>query len=136
MGLYNLVFGQNPTSDYLLGLLGLSKSTVGRFRDCWVTEKGNIAVYTRNGGGNRGCWNAFAGREGDECKQGCPGCTINFILPKHPLYLYDEDDDFDRTYATIYFKAPAGAEEVLKALAENRDPSKEWGAFIEKLKEA
>jgi hypothetical protein len=55
MSLYNMVFGQNPIADLLLGILGLTREDVGRFRDAFVSE-GQIAIYTRNGGGNRECW--------------------------------------------------------------------------------
>jgi hypothetical protein len=43
------------------------------------------------------------------------------------LYDYDEDDDFDCTYANIYFKHPEGYSEVLKEMAEGTiTPSEKW----------
>ena len=63
---------------------------VGRFRDAHLEEDGKvIAIYTRNGGGNRGwLWWAWE------------------ILRKHPQYISDKDDEFDSTYATIRFRTP------------------------------
>lgn len=115
MGLYNMLFGQNPEADFLLGLVDLTRDEVGRFRDCFVNEDGTeIAVYTRNGGGNREDYMPdFSG---------------------HPLYLRDEDDDFDCTYATIYFTVPEQAKALVKDLAEKRDPNKLWLETLEALK--
>ena len=104
MSLYNLMFGESPNADALLALIGLTPGDVGRYRDCYLTKDGRIAVYTRNGGGNRECW----GSDEDPCN--CPGCVIEERLPKHPLYLSDEDDEFDCTYATIYFRLPESAD--------------------------
>jgi len=115
MSMYNALFGQNPHADILLGILGLSKGDVGRFRDCYVDELDGeqvIAVYTRNGGGNRECWEDD---DNDGCD--CPGCVISYCLPDHPNYLRDEDDDFDCTYATIYFSIPEPSLPLLKFLA-------------------
>jgi hypothetical protein len=119
MGLYNLVHGTNPASDWLLGLLNLTRTDVGRFRDAWVSKADDgrleIAVYTRNGGGNRADY--------------MPDFSA------HPLYLRDEDDDFDCTYATIYFSAPVEALSLLAGLEENRDPSAEWAKALDALRE-
>lgn len=131
MGLYNMVFGQNSTSDAILATLGLTRSDVGRFRDCFVAN-GEIAVYTRNGGGNRECWEEK--EEGADCL--CPGCIME-KLPNHPYYLRDEDDDFDCTYATIYFRFPEKFAEELKKLdsGEKFDPSQRWLDAIEAMKQ-
>ena len=118
MSLYNMVFGVNPMTQVLLSMLDLyvgaekgdRKWPTGRFRDVNVEERDGkkvIAVFTRNGGGNRQCWddgsNSYKG-EGGRCE--CPGCVISNILPKHPNYIESVDDDFDSTYATIYFEVP------------------------------
>ncbi len=175
MSLYNALFGTNPASDFFLGLLNLTREDVGRFRDVYL-DGDEIAVYTRNGSGNRECSCAISPKyapkacggpsyeeEVDEtvtitaaeaaekgykllsiymgdnkqmaltgrrvmetrwrCKEpssescACTGCIITYRLPEHPLYLRDEDDDFDATYATIYFRAPAGTTELLKAMS-------------------
>ena len=105
MGLYNIVVGdghENERGAFLLAVLG--NPEVGRFRDAWV-EKGEdgepvIAIHTRTGGGNR---EAYAAQ--------------NDGLAAHPLYLRDEDDSFDSTYATWYFRTPPEHRDALAATA-------------------
>lgn len=105
MSLYNMLFGRNPYSQILLSLLGLSESDCGRFRDCFTNENGTeIHVYTRNGGGNR-----------EEYQD-----TID-ELAKHPCYLSDADDDYDCTYATIVFRVPDGASDIVAKIADQTD---------------
>lgn len=115
MSMYNMVFGQNGLSGAILATLGLTAGDCGRFRDCFISE-GKIAVYTRNGGNNR--------------EDYMPDFS------SHPHYLHDEDDDFDCTYATIYFKFPDEFAEQLKKLdsGEKFDPDARWLAAIEALK--
>lgn len=127
-GLYNMLFGRNPGSEVILATLGLTTKDVGRFRDCYVAN-GEIAVYTRNGGGNREHWDDD--REGGEgCS--CTGCIITYSLPRHPCYLRDKDDDFDCTYATIYFKFPEEYADGLRAMdtGEKWDPDARWQAML------
>lgn len=116
MSLYNIMFGENPASEAILATLGLSPTDCGRFRDCFIA-KGEIAVYTRNGGNNR------------------EDCMPDFS--QHPNYLRDEDDDFDSTYATIYFSFPDTYAEELKRLdgGETFDPSERWLKALEALKQ-
>ena len=88
MSLYNILFGKNPDTAAILSALSLSEASIQRFRDCWIDEDNNrIVIYTRTGGGNREYF-------------------PNEALTSHPLYLYDEDDDFDNTYASYYFSLP------------------------------
>jgi hypothetical protein len=140
MSMYGLVNGQNPHSDQLLALIGLTKDDFHRFRDAFVEGGENgapeIHAYTRSGGGNRDCsaWTAANAKEiaidmkepvpqsdvdCDEC-EGVhhPWCSVfkrERLLQEHPLYLTDVDDEFDRTYATFKFRVPvpAVAEEFL-----------------------
>ena len=192
--MYGLMFGENPASEFLLALLDLTKDDVGRFRDAYVEKDGEeIAVYTRNGGGNRECWhvdspewgissckheareeetdeivtltpeeieakgykpiNVFVGgkRQAKTGKRimktcytclepasaecGCTGCVIGYRLPAHPLYLRDEDDEFDSTYATIYFRTPEQAVALLKDLVAQEKPNEAWLRTIRELKE-
>lgn len=77
---------------------------VGRFRDIWLNEDGTeIHLFTRNGGGNRVCWNDSA-TPGVLCE--CPGCIQTYLLPTHKNYLSDSDDDFDNTFAITIFSVP------------------------------
>lgn len=146
-GLYGALFGENPRADVLLATLGLTRADVGRFRDCFISE-GKIAVYTRNGGGNRDHWERFIKtpgsgpvaleeneqEEGPDCD--CPGCIITYRLPKHPHYSHDRDDEFDSTYSTIYFNFPPEYAEDLGRLdtGEKFDPSKRWQDMLASLK--
>jgi hypothetical protein len=101
--MYNMLFGNGERGHFLLAQLGFkSLSEVGRYRDGWL-EKGEnkvprIAIYTRNGGGNR---------ENLE--------EVFNKLKSHPDYLFDKDDDYDNTYATIYFKCPKDLTDILTA---------------------
>lgn len=92
MGLYNAIFGVNPNAGKILEALGLLPGQIGRFRDAFIIG-GEIAVYTRMGGPNR-----------EEYREQIEA------LRSHPCYLRDEDDDFDSTYATFYFRIPHGFE--------------------------
>lgn len=132
MSMYNIIFGVNPLSVVVLATLGLTRKDVGRFRDCFVTEDNEIAVYTRNGGGNREHFDIDGTEEGADCD--CTGCVINYRLPKHPNYLRDVDDDFDCTYATVYFSFPKEYGEQLKLLASGKfDPDERWKGALDKL---
>ena len=133
MSLYNWLFGTNPMADIILATLGLTRDDVGRFRDAFVTD-GKIAIYTRNGGGNREHWYDDT-PEGPDCP--CVGCFMTYRVHQLPHYLYDEDDEFDSTYATIYFEFPPEHAELLKAIdsCERFEPSKRWLDMLERLRQ-
>ena len=117
--MYNMIFGRNPNGPAILRTLDLTPEDCGRFRDCFVAN-GEIAVYTRNGGGNR--------EYQEEAIE---------LLQEHPNYLRDEDDDFDYTYATFYFSLPNEWREELGDLDSGVfDPSRRWLDMLAKLKEA
>ena len=83
MSFYNALFGFNPACILILPMIGRGgQEGYPRFRDCFVTEEGNIAVYTRVGGNNRNC--GYGEEE----------------LYKDENFLTTYDDDFDSTYAT------------------------------------
>lgn len=109
-GLYNVLFGENGSQkDFLFTILGKTTGDFGRYRDIYVTET-HIVVHTRNGGGNRDDYEYVF----DE-------------MSEHPLYAYDEDDDFDCTYANIYFNHPTEHIDVLKEMAKGTiTPSERW----------
>jgi hypothetical protein len=118
MSLYNLAFGQNVHADQLLQLLGKSKAEFGRFRDVYV-EDGCIIVHTRNGGGNREDYEDVF----DE-------------MSEHPWYTHDADDDFDCTYANIYFKVPQEVLETFVGLLDKgHNPAESWTKLFDALKE-
>ena len=116
MSMYNMLFGMNPDSDKLLSLLGKTRDDFGRFRGVFV-EDGFIVVHTRNGGGNREDYEGVF----DE-------------MSAHPWYSHDEDDDFDCTYANIYFKVPEDKFDTYVALLEpGANPKDQWEALFKAL---
>jgi hypothetical protein len=145
MGLYDVVLGDGHQAErgvLLLAMLG--DPGVARFRDAWV-EKGDdgqpvIAIYTRQGGGNRECF--CESRNGTVvAEQHVPsGCyaACNEALTRHPLYIRDADDDFDGTYATFYFRVPdAVPADVLarltEAASEPVNMSERWQEAIDRV---
>ena len=106
MNMYNLLFGMNDKAEEILKMIG--DVPIGRFRDAWIEDRDGtpvIAIYTRNGGGNRDHWGFNSDdEEGMDCD--CPGCIQTYRIPSSPYYLDDEDDEFDSTYATNYFGIP------------------------------
>ena len=86
MGLYNWLHGTNSATSLALTTLKLTTEDFGRFRDVYI-EEDRIAIYTRNGGTNRECFEEVTSLG---CK--CSGCLMTKHLPKHPNYLFDEDD--------------------------------------------
>lgn len=124
MSMYGMLFGDGSRGHVLLLSLGFAKvGDVGRYRDAWL-EKGDdgetrIAIYTRNGGGNR-----------EEYE------SVFEALRKHPLYLFDLDDDFDFTYATIYFSLPEELADAVKKfeIPDTVDMSKVWQDAIDVLR--
>ena len=115
MSLYNMVFGMNPDSDKLLGLLGKTTGDFGRFRNVYM-EDGYIIVHTRCGGGNREDYEDVF----DE-------------MSTHPWYSHDADDDFDCTYANIYFKVPDNQKDFLaiQNFNEGKNPNEQWKELFE-----
>lgn len=127
--MYNAIFGTNPNADALLAAIGLTRDDVERFRDAYYAGNREVAVYTRCGGGNRECWRRDDLGIPQPCD--CPGCWIEKVIPQHPLYLRDEDDDFDCTYATIYFRLPDSVPDGL--WAEEEDRNTRWLVFLAAL---
>ena len=88
MSMYNMINGFNPSCVFIMPMLGRKQVEWPRFRDCWVTEENNIAIYTRVGGGNRNC--GYGEEE----------------LYKDPNFITTYDDEYDNTYATYEFRVP------------------------------
>ncbi len=87
MSLYNALFGFSPACILIMPMLGRKQEEYPRFRDCFI-EDGKIVIYTRCGGGNRGC--GFGEEE----------------LYKDPNFVKTYDDDFDCTYGYYDFNVP------------------------------
>ena len=116
MSLYNMINGFNPACVLIMPMLGRKQEDYPRFRDCYITEEGNIAIYTRVGGGNRDCG------YGEE------------KLYEDENYLTTYDDEYDNTYATYEFKVPDKWKKDFDLIIDGKlkDVSKE---YIEYLKE-
>lgn len=142
--MYNMIFGTNPYGAPVMACLGLRPADVGRFRDVFV-EKDFVAVYTRNGGNNRHHYGEYVpgsfemdeieGLEGRPTDCDCTGCTMMVKVPKLKFYDHDTDDEFDNTYATIYFKHPPKFAKDLAKIANHEpfDPDQRWHDAIEAL---
>lgn len=94
MALYNILYGR-PTENKtkfvdLLFNWNISVDDFPRFRNVEIeVDRPIVSVYTRIGGGNREYYQ-------EEIEK----------LEKLEGYSYDEDDDYDCTYATFYYNIP------------------------------
>ena len=117
MSLYNSIFGVNPDSNKLLEVLGKTVDDFGRFRDVFI-EDNCIVVHTRNGGGNREDYE-----------------YVFEEMSNHPWYSHDQDDDFDCTYANIYFTIPEEHEVfmAMRDLDAGSRPAEKWEKLFKHL---
>lgn len=118
-GLYNVIFGNaDPsTAAFLLLLAGFNGEVPVRFRDVWVEGEGDvllIRVHTRIGGGNRDDYT----EEWDRYRA-------------MPAFVRDEDDDFDSTYADLYFRADVDGLLAKLAAVGSETPADEARSKIE-----
>lgn len=128
MSLYNMLFGINDLTPFLLSVLGIKQEDIPRFRDCFLNE-GYIVIYTRTGGGNR----EFYDYPNDENQEG----PWNSTLRDNEYYISDNDDEFDCTYANFYFRFPNEYRSDLEALEagnESYTPSERWQMLFEELR--
>ena len=112
-----MLFGMNPDTDKILQLLNKSRDDFGRFRNVYMSD-GYIIVHTRCGGGNRESYE-----------------YVFEEMSQHPWYSHDEDDDFDSTYADIYFKVPQKVEGI-NELNVGQDPKAQWDKLFKLLDES
>lgn len=109
-GLYNMLFGTNPASQYLLAAIGFNLENqsgwpLSRFRDTYANEDGTkVFVFTRNGG------LPFEDQ-----------VMINEKLTQHPNYVKHWLDEFDSTYCTYEFNVPEEFLKITKQIAEMTD---------------
>lgn len=113
MSLYNMLNGFNPACVILMPMLGRKQEEYPRFRDCFL-EDGKIAIYTRVGGGNRGC--GYGEEE----------------LYKDPNFVTTYDDEFDRTYATYLFNVPEKWKDDFEKICEGniKEVSDEYYEYV------
>lgn len=114
MSLYNMMNGFNPACVFIMPMLGRKQDEWPRFRDCFVSQDGNIEIYTRVGGANRGC--GFGEEE----------------LYKDPNFITSYDDDFDNTYATYVFSVPEKWKEDFDKIVDGkiRETSLEYQNYL------
>jgi len=156
VSLYNQLMGVNKFAPVLIDMLGLKDRPIdgividgandesidkslkeitdkhlvgehwymGRFRDIFLTPDGQkIVLFARNGTGSWG---------GTQ--------FVQDVLRKHPNYLRDYEDEFDRTYTSIEFSIPDIAKgktiEMLLArgAAYDKTPLQKFRELIDKLK--
>lgn len=111
-----MVHGVNPDTTTLLNVLGYTVADFGRFRDVFVQD-GYIVVHTRCGGGNREDYE-----------------EVFEMASEHPWYEYDKDEDFDCTYADIYFKLPEDHVKSFVGLCnQGKNPEEAWAETFLKL---
>lgn len=143
-GLYNAIFGTNNQADQLLAALDLKRDDFYRFRDCNLEDRDGhkvIAVYTRGGGNNRECWSEYyPPAEGEEgCRDGVhrADCVVSLQERNHEhiLFLADDDDDFDHTYCTIYFRIPQEIAHWAEGLDVAPDRDTAWADFLTALRD-
>lgn len=115
MSLYNMICGFNPACVLIMPMLGRKQDDYPRFRDCFVTKDNHIAIYTRVGGGNRGC--GYGEEE----------------LYKDPNFITTYDDDFDSTYATYEFKVPEQWKDDFDKIMDNK-LSEVSDAYVKQVK--
>lgn len=95
MSFYNMIFGVNGATFFILPMLGKRPDGYPRFRDCFTGDENHreyddyIHVYTRTGGGNREMYES----ENNEIRD-----MEGFVI--------DYDDDFDSTFASWVFLIP------------------------------
>lgn len=132
MSLYNMVHGHNPAARLCLHVLGIASSEIiPRFRDAWifnVNEKNKsilpdlkVCIYTRTGGGNRAEY-----------------AVENQAIRDLPGFLWDEDDDYDSTFAKWYFEVPeeykAPLLEAYRKVGDQLSSRERWENMIKGIK--
>lgn len=106
MSLYNRLFGENPDATILLGMLGLTRNSFGRYRDAFLNHDGKaITVITRIGGGN---------------KPDYEGVYKN--LKENKYFSHTIPDFIDNTYQYFIFNVP----EKYKFTASKMIPKEDW----------
>lgn len=118
MSLYNMLFGVSAQAPLVLKLLNATEGDFCRFRSAYITEE-HLVVHTRCGGGNRDDYD-----------------DVFVWASDHPLFDYDQDDDFDCTYCDFFFKhPPEAAKELAKIAKENPQltPAEQWQSLFKAL---
>jgi hypothetical protein len=112
MSLYNALFDVNPSADIVVEAVGAT-GLIPRFRDAYFdADKNRLVIFTRTGGGNREYYDSRDRESSEGGRQG----PFNDDLRALPAFLYDEDDEFDCTYASFYFSVPEAYKPIFDTL--------------------
>lgn len=134
--LYNILHGENGLATAFLVMLNITKSQIPRYRDCYW-DGNNIVIYTRTGGGNRDYYESETScRENYPeyfGKEDSPSGPWNEDLRKLPEYVRDEDDSFDSTYASFYFRIPEQFKHFTENLTAAQSPQEKFKEILEVL---
>lgn len=135
-----MLFGVNPMAGILLQALNIKPDDVPRFRDCYLDNndgKPRIGLHTRTGGGNRNHYESAERAKANDPEGEHTG-PWNSDLRKLPGYQYDEDDNFDCTYATFYYDVPPAFASIIETLREisgsTLNPADRWQKLLADLK--
>ena len=105
MSLYNLVNGVNPYAMFVTAILFEKHvQELPRFRDANLHTDEDVTglmVLTRTGGGNRDHYD-------------------NSIFTGHPNHIYNEDAEWDETFAIFVFSIPTEFEKDVEELKKGR----------------
>lgn len=114
-----MLFGVDNQHKAVLKCLGLDVDNVPRFRDAYYDDSGDrLVIYTRTGGGNRSYFESretrIANYEIDDSDEEYLKVPYNEDLRGVPGYIYDEDDDYDNTYAIFFYEVPEEFKETFR----------------------
>lgn len=89
MTTYNGLLGYDRSAPMVLDILDFQPQQFVRFRDAWIADVDELAVYTTLGGWRRSAYHA-----------------VFEVMEKHPHYLRAVDDTVDTAFCTFYFSVP------------------------------
>ena len=119
MSLYNMMYGVNTATFYILPMLGKHPDEYPRFRDCFVSDcNTKIEILTRTGGGNREAYE----KENEE-------------MTKMENYISDCDDYEDNTYVCWVFSVPEEFKDDFQLVMDGKlkETSKEYKERLHKI---
>ena len=120
MSLYNRLFGENEDAEVLLGVISVTRSMFGRYRDIYLNKEGTVVtVVSRIGGWNKSDFKQEYNR-----------------IENHPNYIKTYTDDIDPTYAYFEFTVPDEYKYTCKKIAPESDRLSVGRMFEEEIKEA
>jgi hypothetical protein len=134
MSMYGIISGggDKPTAELVLEAINsVAPISIPRYRDAYIEKNDDaieLVIFTRTGGGNRECYCEEAGCNHESC------CYHgdNDKMAQHPLYLRDDDDNFDSTYAKFYFNVPDAYKERIETTFNQEQGGKNPASLQEK----